>query len=130
MGKPAADLLLYVRIVLANSIHADNSQTSNMQEFQHILSLKITVVDMAELAVGVDIPIEFGVYGVYLSALAVLRSSAVMQGAGQAPIDLGTCGESSTATASHFVPVGHEGQVGVPILSKPRTAYCPVVSGS
>jgi len=60
-------------------------------------------VEMAEFAVGVDIPIEFGVYGVYLSALAVLRASAVMQGAGQAPIDLGTCGESSTST------VGHEG---------------------
>lgn len=87
-------------------------------------------VEMAELAVGIDIPIEFGVYGVYLSALAVLRSLAVMQGAGQAPIDLGTCGESSTATASNFVPVGHEGQIGGPSPSKPRTAYCLVVSSS
>lgn len=55
------------------------------------------VVEMAELAVGVDIPIELGVYGVYLSAFAVLRSSAVMQGAGQAPIPRLTSGHAGRA---------------------------------
>jgi hypothetical protein len=77
------------------------NHSDRVQKSKEISSPKIMVKEMAELAVGVDIPIEFGVYGVYLSAFAVLRSSAVMQGAGQAPIDLGTCGESSTSTVSH-----------------------------
>lgn len=80
---------------------------------------KITVVEMAELAVGVDVPIGLGAYGVYLSSFAVLRPSAVMQGAGQAPNDLGTCGESSTPT------VGHEGQVAVPFPFKAANSLLP-----